>query len=56
MKTAVSLLIANIPSLAFLAASLWCLNHDHVGFAVTNIVFAVCFHNYINDDDDKEKK
>ena len=41
MKTAISLLIANIPSLAFLGASLWCLDHGHIGFAVTNIVFAV---------------
>ena len=41
MKTAISFLIVNIPSLAFLGASLWCLHHDHIGFAVTNLVFAV---------------
>lgn len=50
MRQALSLLLNNVPSLAFLAASLWCLHTGHNGFAVTCLIFSVCFHNYIDNE------
>ena len=50
MKTAITILILlNIPSLAFLAASLWCIDHGRTGFAVANIVLAAYFLYYPKD-------
>lgn len=44
MKNALATLLYNIPSLAFLAAAVWCIDADHPKFAICLIVISLLTH------------
>ena len=40
MKEIVALVLSYTPLLAYTASAIWCLNNEHIGFAITFIVLA----------------